>query len=660
MSKKINKILVANRGEIALRIMQTARHMNITTVAVYAKHEGEPMHRDQADESWSLGAGTLAQTYLNIPLIMDIAKKSGADAIHPGYGFLSENPKLARACKQNGILFIGPTEKALHTMGNKLEAARFVESLNIPLLNIKTGTPSELMNQVTPKDFPLMIKAAAGGGGKGMRIIHHPDKLSEALTATAREAKNYFANPDVYIEKYVAEPKHVEIQILSDEHGNCVHLFERECSIQRRHQKIIEEAPSPSLDETTREKMGAAAAKIAREIGYTGAGTVEFLLDEQQRFFFLEMNTRIQVEHPVSEMITGKDLVQEQILIAQGYPLTFEQKDLNIRGHAIEARLYAEDPDHDFMPSPGYITRFTAPAGAGIRTDTGVRSTDEISSEYDPMIAKIVAWAEDRNQAINRLRMALDKTIITGIRNNRSYLNEILQHAHFADNTFTTRFIERHHRELKKNIDRQKTNQHKPSLLAAYIFIHSLPRDEQSGEPAWKEIGYWRPHMHWDIQLDKQSFGCRFKRINHQLTLTIDKTTHFFKLKDRGKDWVSLESNENRITAYFSEKGHVTEITAEGITHFVGHYGYLTTLQNKKVINAHQEDSISINSPMFGKVLSIEVDEKMTVKKGQTLMILEAMKMENNIQAPQDTTIKHIAVKEGDQVKDGQLLLETL
>ncbi|MBS3806131.1 MAG: biotin/lipoyl-binding protein [Bacteroidales bacterium] len=658
--KKIQKILVANRGEIAVRIIQTAKRMNITTVAVYTEHEGNPMHREVADESWSLGAGNLTQTYLDIPLIMDIAQKSGADAIHPGYGFLAENPGLAKACELNGILFIGPPENAIHTMGNKLEAARFVESLHIPLLNLKTGTHAELMDQVTPGDFPLMIKAAAGGGGKGMRIIHDPDKLSEALTATAREANNYFRNPDVYIEKYVAEPKHVEIQVLADEHGNCVHLFERECSIQRRHQKIIEEAPSPSLDETTREKMGATAVTIAREIGYTGAGTVEFLLDEQQRFFFLEMNTRIQVEHPITEMITGKDLVHEQIRIAQGYPLSFKQSDLIIHGHAVEARIYAEDPHNDFMPSPGVITRFTAPEGTGIRTDTGVRSRDEISSEYDPMIAKVVAWDEKRTSAIDRLRMALDKTIITGIRNNRSYLDQILNHPYFTDNKFTTRFIERHHEELTENLEWQKANQDKASLLAAYIFIRSMPRQKQNDEPAWKEIGYWRPHMHWDIQLDGQPFGCRFKRYNHQLTLQFDQTPHHFELKNTGGDWVTLESKGSRIRVYYSEKRHETEISAEGITHLAGHHGYLRTLQNKKAIHAHQEISHTISSPMFGKVLSIEVNEQMTVKKGQTLMILEAMKMENNIQAPQDTTIKHIAVKEGDQVEDGQLLLETL
>lgn len=658
--KKIQKILVANRGEIAVRIIQTAKRMNITTVAVYTEHEGNPMHREVADETWSLGAGNLTQTYLDIPLIMDIAKKSGADAIHPGYGFLAENPGLAKACELNGILFIGPPENAIHTMGNKLEAARFVKSLHIPLLNLKTGTHAELMDQVRPGDFPLMIKAAAGGGGKGMRIIHDPDKLSEALTAAAREANNYFGNPDVYIEKYVAEPKHVEIQVLADEHGNCVHLFERECSIQRRHQKIIEEAPSPSLDETTRDKMGATAVAIAREIGYTGAGTVEFLLDEQQRFFFLEMNTRIQVEHPITEMITGKDLVREQIRIAQGYPLSFKQSDLIIHGHAVEARIYAEDPHNDFMPSPGVITRFTAPEGTGIRTDTGVRSRDEISSEYDPMIAKVVAWDEKRTSAIDRLRMALDKTIITGIRNNRSYLNQILKHPYFTDNKFTTRFIDRHHQELTENLDRQKANQDKASLLAAYIFIRSMPGQKQNDEPAWKEIGYWRPHMHWDIQLDGQPFGCRFKRYNHQLTLQLDQTPHHFELKNTGGDWVTLESKGSQIMVYYSEKRHETEISAEGITHFAGHHGYLRTLQNKKAIHAHQEISHTISAPMFGKVLSIEVSEQMTVKKGQTLMILEAMKMENIIQAPQDTTIKHIAVKEGDQVEDGQLLLETL
>jgi len=657
--KQINKILVANRGEIAVRIIRTARSMGITTVAIYAGQEGQPMHRDHADEAWSLGTGSLEQTYLHIDRIIDIALNSGADAIHPGYGFLAENPDLALACRKNGLTLIGPPEKAIRIMGNKLQAAGFVGSLEVPMLQIKTGPPKDLAQKVSPEDFPLMIKAAAGGGGKGMRIVRNPKQLHEALTSTAREAANYFGDDAIYVEKYIDNPRHIEIQILADLHHHVVHLFERECSIQRRHQKIIEEAPAPSLDEKTRHQMGETAIRIAREIGYTGAGTVEFLVDDHQNFYFLEMNTRIQVEHPVTEMITGIDLVRQQILIASGHPLPWSQKEIAFEGHALETRIYAEDPLNDFMPSPGTIRSLSAPGSYPVRIDTGVRSGDEIFPDYDPLIAKMATWGNDRSQALDRMQKALKDTAITGIRNNQAYLLAILQNPYFLDKAFNTRFIERHHEQLKVQIEVQKQNQDHPALIAGYIFIQSLEGRPQSPEPVWQHLGYWRLHMEWQVQLDNQLYQCWFTRDDDVLYLHTNNQKEQYELVELTHERVHIRSPRGELVGYYALEKDTMKLTVNGLTHDLNHQGYLQTLQNKKQGPQQQDNTSAIHSPMFGKVLSIEVHENARVRKGQTLMVLEAMKMENSIQAPGDITIKNILVEEGQQVKDGQRLVET-
>lgn len=658
--KTIQTILVANRGEIAVRIIRTARAMGIRTVAVYAREEGFPLHAETADEAWNLGKGPLADTYLNIDQIIRIARQSGSDAIHPGYGFLAENPKMAASCKQNSLIFIGPDEKAIRLMGNKLEAARFVKSIGVPLLSLKTGTPEELSRQVQPEEYPVIIKAAAGGGGKGMRIANHPRELGEILKSTSREAANYFGDGTVYVEKYIENPRHIEVQVLCDEQGNCIHLFERECSIQRRHQKIIEEAPSPSLDPETRQKMGETAVRIAHAARYTGAGTVEFLVDENKQFYFLEMNTRIQVEHPVTEMITGIDMVREQIHVAGGHPLPWSQNDISIQGHAIEARIYAEDPAQDFMPSPGKIEHFLAPTGNRIRIDTGVRSRDEISANYDPMVAKVIAHGDSRTEAAEQLRSTLNKTVITGIRNNLTYLSEILAHPQFLENKINTHFIPNSHDQLLDKISRQKTDTDPVPLLAGYIFHHSIPSKEDFSEPAWREIGYWRNYMKWNITLNETSYPCRFTRSGYSLHLSIaEQEPVSFRFSYTEDGGLRVEGSRNNRIIYFAHRAEETWMMSRGLTHRARHNSYLDTLANKRFMEQTIRHGGEINSPMFGKVLSIEVNEEMTVRKGQTLLVLEAMKMENNIQAPHDTRVKHIAVKEGEQVSDGQLLLET-
>jgi len=545
-------------------------------------------------------------------------------------------------------------------MGNKLEAARFVESVGVPLLSLKTGTPEELPQQIQPDEYPVIIKAAAGGGGKGMRIVKEPRKLIDALKTTSREAANYFGDGTVYVEKYIESPRHIEVQVLCDEQGNCIHLFERECSIQRRHQKIIEEAPSPSLDPQTRQKMGDTALRIAHAARYTGAGTVEFLVDEQRNFYFLEMNTRIQVEHPVTEMITGIDIVREQINIAGGHPLPWSQKDIQMQGHAMEARIYAENPEQDFMPSPGKIEHFLAPVGNRIRIDTGIRSQDEISASYDPMVAKVIAHGISRTEASGRLRRILHKTVITGIRNNLAYLREILAHPQFLDNDINTHFIANNHDQLMEKISRQKAGTDPAPLLAGYIFHHSMPAKNEFSEQAWREIGYWRNYMKWSITLNETQYECRFTRNGQDLHLSIaGQEPGSFRSSYNEDGGLTVNNGRDPLVIYFADRTGESWMAANGLTHRARHNNYLDTLANKKLMEQTIRHNGQINSPMFGKVLSIEVDEEMSVRKGQTLVVLEAMKMENNIQAPHDTRVKHIAVKKGEQVIDGQLLLET-
>ena len=417
--KLFKKILVANRGEIAIRVMRTAKEMGIRTVAIYSEVDADSLHVKVADESYCIGKESLAETYLNIKKIINIALKADCEAIHPGYGFLAENPEFVKACDSSGIIFIGPSGKVIALMGNKIEARSFIRSINIPLVDGAVGKDTESLIKAGKKiSFPLLLKAAAGGGGKGMRIVRDEKQLREGLESTAREAEKYFGDGTVYIEKYLDEPRHIEFQVLGDNFGNAIHVFERECSIQRRYQKIIEESPSVTLSPEIREKMGETAVKICKKTGYNNAGTIEFLVDKNLNFFFLEMNTRIQVEHPVTELTTGLDLVKEQIFISAGNPLRYKQKDIVQKGHAIEARIYAEDPSNSFLPSPGKMTFYKEPAGKNIRVDTAVKEAAEIKSLYDPMISKLIVYGNNRNEAIGKLELALSEYVIHGIQTN--------------------------------------------------------------------------------------------------------------------------------------------------------------------------------------------------------------------------------------------------
>ncbi|HKM92076.1 MAG TPA: acetyl-CoA carboxylase biotin carboxylase subunit [Prolixibacteraceae bacterium] len=452
----IKKVLVANRGEIAVRIMRSCREMNIGSVAVFSTADRKSLHVRYADEAYFIGPSPSFESYLNIDKIIEVAKKSGADAIHPGYGFLSENADFAKRINDEGFIFIGPTSSAIISMGDKVTARKIMEKAGVnvvPGTNKLLETNEELLDVASKIGYPLMIKASAGGGGKGMRLVNKQSDLLKSYQMARSEAKTAFGNDTVYIEKYIESPHHIEFQILADKFGNIIHLFERECSVQRRHQKVVEETPSPFMTNELRNIMGEQAIAAAKSVNYEGAGTVEFLVDNNHQFYFLEMNTRLQVEHPITERVTGVDLVKQQILIAEGKQLSLKQSELRQFGHAIECRIYAEDPDNNFMPSPGLVKHITEPLGLGIRTDGYVYEGYEIPIYYDPMISKLIVWAQTRDEAIERMKRALYEYKITGVKTTISYLKRIMETPDFVNGKYNTHFIENNTNNLSKRDD---------------------------------------------------------------------------------------------------------------------------------------------------------------------------------------------------------------
>jgi acetyl-CoA carboxylase, biotin carboxylase subunit len=476
------KILIANRGEIAVRVIRACHEMGIAAVAVYSDVDRASLHVRKADEAYPIGEAAARESYLNIEKILDVAKRSGADAIHPGYGFLSENANFARACADAGVKFIGPTAAAMDAMGSKTRARQAMERAGIPFVpGTSRGLESvEQAEQVAKQiGYPVMLKAAAGGGGKGMRLVHGPEELKSALEGARSEAERSFGDSEVYIEKAIINPRHIEMQVLADEHGNTVYLGERECSLQRRHQKVVEEAPSPIVDADMRRRMGEVAVRVAQAVGYTNAGTVEFLVsheendqrenDREKNFYFLEMNTRLQVEHPVTELVTGLDLVHLQIRIAAGERLPFTQNDVVIRGHAIECRVYAEDPDNNFFPSPGKITLLLQPSGPGIRRDSGMYEGWTVPMDYDPLLAKLIGYGTDRDQAIQRLTRALGEYFVGGIKTNLSLFRRILQHPDFRAGKIDTGFLDRLLRQ-KDDLQKEPQTGVEAAAIAAGVF----------------------------------------------------------------------------------------------------------------------------------------------------------------------------------------------
>lgn len=496
----IGKILIANRGEIAIRIMRSCREMNIRTVAVFSEADRTSKHVFYADEAYCIGGAASSESYLNIDRILETAQQCGADAIHPGYGFLSENAEFARRCQEAGIIFIGPRPETIKTMGDKISARQKMIDAGVPVV---PGTRENLESVEDAREvcrkvgFPVMIKASQGGGGKGMRLIRNESEVEEAYLAAKSEALSSFGDDTVYVERFVEEPHHIEFQILGDTYGNVIHLCERECSVQRRHQKIVEESPSPFVTPELRERMGRDAVAAASAVGYVGAGTIEFLVDKDRNYFFLEMNTRLQVEHPITEEVVGIDLVKEQIFIADGQPLRYKQSDIRQRGHAIECRICAEDAEANFMPSPGQIRLLVEPSGIGIRLDSYVYEKYEIPIHYDPMIGKLIVWATNRQFAIERMCRALDEYKITGIKNNITYLHSIMQVDDFVRGDYNTSFIEKHAEELVAAHTPQDKEAEDMTLIAAFVNYMVFMEDsgasaaapQQTVTSRWREYG---------------------------------------------------------------------------------------------------------------------------------------------------------------------------
>lgn len=482
MTRTIRKVLIANRGEIACRIMRTCRRMGIGVVAVYSEADRWALHVELADEAVCIGPPPSAHSYLNISAILEAARRTGVDAIHPGYGFLSENPSFARAVEGAGFLFIGPTAESMEIMGSKIAAKKAVAAYGIPLV---PGTidavenPEEAVRIAEDIGFPVLIKASAGGGGKGMRVVWRPEDFEENLARAQGEAYSAFGDKSVFLEKYLPESKHIEVQVMADIHGNIIHLWERECSIQRRHQKVIEEAPSPSLTEEMRQAIGQHAVKVAKACNYRGAGTVEFIYEPGGRIYFLEMNTRLQVEHPVTEMITGLDLVELQIRVAQGEPLSLKQEDIKRDGHAIEVRVYAEDPANNFAPDTGRLTVYEPPRGEGIRVDDGYTAHRDIPIFYDPMIAKLITWAPDRTACIERMLEAIKNYLIAGIETTLPFCAFVLNHPEFRNGTFTTKFVEKHFDPGKLTLPFSDEEAFAAAAVAARLYADwlGLPQD---------------------------------------------------------------------------------------------------------------------------------------------------------------------------------------
>ncbi len=714
---KIEKLLIANRGEIALRIMRSARSMGYTVVAIFSDNDRNSAYVKEADECYYLPGNSVSETYLNIDAIIKAAKDTSANAIHPGYGFLSENSLFAGACEQAGIIFVGPSSEAIKAMGNKITARDIAKKNGVPIAPGITGNPQDLIARHTEIGFPMLVKAAAGGGGKGMRIVRSFEELEQALRNTSSEALNYFGDGTIYIEKYLENPRHIEVQILGDKTGNVIHLFERECSVQRRHQKIIEEAPSPSITPEVRHRMCEAAIKLVSSINYYNAGTVEFLVDNNMEFFFLEMNTRIQVEHPVTEMITGVDIVKEQFRIAQGEPLSYKQSDLQIIGHAIELRIYAEDPENNFMPSPGTVLKYHYPGfdpSAGsyrhepvrriqIRVDdSSLHDNSQVSPDFDPMISKVIASGKDRNETIKKLLTFLPDYQVTGIKTNLGFLQLLLNHEDFINNGVHTRYIDENYDSLKELMlnDRQAINENIP-VSAAIIYGMCDSFDAKRVEPneintptIYREIGFWRIYRRINFILNDTTHDIILTRFNKHKTHPPESVS-IKDLKESTGVFCDISYIKDCITQSFTLYKAITETqpgikkadnlfilihegeryplfmakSSKGVVH-VRYSGRDFAIKRLDVaepddnclenISMNQSSSGDIISPMPGKVLSVLVEVGDEVKKGDLLMVIEAMKMENNILAPYAGTVDKLLVNTGEKVDNSSHLVHLI
>lgn len=638
----IDTLLVANRGEIACRVMRTAKAMGIRTVAVHSAIDADARHVREADVAVNLGGAKPGESYLLIDKLIAAAKASGAQAIHPGYGFLSENAFFARTIEQAGLIFLGPPASAIEAMGSKSAAKSLMETAGVPLVPGYHGEKQDLdtFREAAKRiGYPVLLKAAAGGGGKGMKVAESEAQLAETLESAQREAQSAFGDSRMLVEKYVLKPRHVEIQVFADQHGNCLYLNERDCSIQRRHQKVVEEAPAPGLSPELRRAMGEAAVKAAQAIGYVGAGTVEFLLDERGDFFFMEMNTRLQVEHPVTEAITGLDLVAWQIRVARGEPLPITQQQVPLNGHAIEVRLYAEDPDHDFLPATGTLALYReAASGDGRRVDSGVVEGDSISPFYDPMLGKLIAWGDNREQARLRLLAMLEGTLVGGVKTNLAFLQRILAHPAFAACELDTGFIPRHQQQLLP------APCELPGAfwqLAADAWVQSespVQRADDSHSP-WAARSGWRAGGAAEIELHLNCQGESHKvRSSNQARL-------------QGEELLAdIDGMRQRLRAI--RRGETLYLPWHGELHAISRFDPIAAAE------ANHAQQGGLSAPMNGSIVRVLVEPGQAVEAGAALVVLEAMKMEQSIRAPEAGTVKALYCREGEMVSEGAVLVE--
>ncbi|HEX4946842.1 MAG TPA: acetyl-CoA carboxylase biotin carboxylase subunit [Blastocatellia bacterium] len=662
----MRKLLIANRGEIAVRIMRTCRQLGITTVAVYSDADVHAPHTRFADEAVYIGAAAAKESYLNIERILAAAARTNADAIHPGYGFLSENAEFAEACATAGITFIGPSPQAIRQMGLKIAGRQIAADAGVPTVpgyNGEDQSNAALRDQMLGIGFPVLIKASAGGGGKGMRVVRAASEMDEAIDGARREAEKSFGDGSLLLEKYIEQARHVEIQILGDTHGNLVHLFERDCSLQRRHQKIIEESPSPAVNAELRERMGVAAVSIGRALHYTNAGTVEFILAPDGEFYFIEVNTRLQVEHPVTEMITGLDLVKLQIEIAEGKPLPLAQADLQTSGHAIEARLYAEDPNNDFLPATGTIHDWHCPVEMdGLRMDAGVEAGSIISINYDPMLAKLIAHGSTRDEAIRKLQYALQSLSIQGVTTNREFLLRLLGQEEFSTGKAHTGFIAEHLSELTKAEDIALD---RASAIAAALYWQKSWQTSDALmtnlPPSYRNNPYRNPSL--KLQLGKQEVMVSWRHIaGDQFEVTALDTTvqaqviSWDRLQSVNNDHHSRKSVLRLVIDGIQRNFRLTEIGDQLFVHsFLGSHT-VTRLPRHPEVQAAAEQG-SMTAPMPGLVAKILVAVGQPVKAGDPLLILEAMKMEQTMRAAVDGVVETIRVHEGEVVGPGAMLI---
>ncbi|MTI15441.1 acetyl/propionyl/methylcrotonyl-CoA carboxylase subunit alpha [Sansalvadorimonas verongulae] len=640
---QFHKVLIANRGEIACRVIRTAKAMGYRTVAVYSEADADAPHVDLADQAVCIGPAPVSESYLRIGNIIQAAHTSGADAIHPGYGFLSENADFATACKDAGMTLVGPPPEAVALMGSKRQSKIAMEAAGVPCIPGYQGDKQDddtLLKEAQHVGFPLMVKASAGGGGRGMRLVTDDSDLAEQIKSARSEATSAFGSGELILERAILEPRHVEIQVFADQHGNVVYLGERDCSIQRRHQKVVEEAPSPAVDEELRKRMGAAAVLAAESCNYVGAGTVEFLLDTDGSFYFLEMNTRLQVEHPVTELITGTDLVAWQLDVAAGKPLPLTQDDIVLTGHAMEVRLYAEDPAEGFMPQTGLIQSWQPASGEGVRIDDGIRTGQEVTPHYDPMLAKVIAYGKDRDEARRRLIRAVEDSVLTGVHTNKNWLAAILKHENFAAGLSTTAFL--------NQFGEEESLQPVAPSLAIQGLATLLLRKGMSSH-SWNSNGQIR-------------FACRLGSGDQKTALTL--------INGEGGNWtVSAEEDSAGFTLHSANETTVL-CTVAGVrqrfTYTLSHHGlWLNTttgcyhFQDHTHVAANAESgegSGEIRASMDGLIVDVLVAEGEAVSRGQTVVVLEAMKMEHPLKAACDGTLSGLSVSSGDQVKVRQIL----